>query len=91
MVSDAPAAATVTAAAVVTRAVLCCAGLWEDASFKLQGNLFWPDFWPPGTSSEAQEVVYDMVGLDATTASVSAVCCCVQNKQCRQTLACAHP
>lgn len=53
---------------------MCCAGLWEDASFKLHGNLFWPDFWPPGTSSEAQEVVYDMVGLDATKTAVSAVC-----------------
>jgi hypothetical protein len=47
------------------------AGLFDDASFKLNGNLFWPDFWPPGTSQEAQDVVYDMVGLEADRAWVS--------------------
>lgn len=62
--------------------VLCLAGLWEDASFKLHGNLFWPDFWPPGTSSEAQDVVYDMVGLEATKASVSSICFLIDSWQC---------
>lgn len=50
----------------VSRAVL-----FEDPSFQVNGNLFWPDFWPPGTSQEAAEVVYDIVGLDAKIAAVS--------------------
>lgn len=47
------------------------AGLWEDVSFKLYGNLFWPDFWPPGSNADAEDVVYDMVGLEAKEAAVS--------------------
>lgn len=53
--------------------------LFEDPSFQVNGNLFWPDFWPPGTSQEAAEVVYDMVGLDANIASVSACVCARRN------------
>eukprot|EP00878_Enallax_costatus_P008903 GHUV01009307.1.p1 GENE.GHUV01009307.1~~GHUV01009307.1.p1 ORF type:complete len:671 (+),score=115.05 GHUV01009307.1:370-2382(+) len=36
---------------------------WEDAAFKSQGNLFWPDFWSEKRGSEMQSIVYDMVGL----------------------------
>jgi len=45
--------------------------LWSDAGFKLYGNMFWPDFWPPGSNEDAQDVVFDMVGLEAQVAGVS--------------------
>lgn len=56
-------------------------GLFDDAGFKMYGGLFWPDFWAPGTSEEAQELVYDMVGLDAHQAAVSA-CPTLQAAEC---------
>lgn len=45
--------------------------LWEDAAYKSQGNLFWPDFWSDKRTSEAQEIVHDIVGLKHPQAAVS--------------------
>jgi hypothetical protein len=51
------------------------AELWEDAGFRAQGNLFWPDFWSSAASSsleaEHEEIVYDMVGLEYKQAQAS--------------------
>ncbi|KAF6241948.1 mannosyltransferase putative-domain-containing protein [Scenedesmus sp. NREL 46B-D3] len=39
-------------------------GLWNDASFKATGNLFFPDFWATPASSQEQGLAYDLVGLE---------------------------
>lgn len=48
-------------------------GLWDDASFKATGNLFWPDFWVSPATSEYLDIVYDMVGLKHMEAEASAL------------------
>lgn len=55
---------------------LLLTGLWSDPGFASSGSLFWPDYWPPGTE-EAQEVVYDAVGLKHEVAAVSLLCPCL--------------
>ena len=61
---------TFCAAGCLVVVVVSSAVMWEDASYKLHGNLFWPDFWPAGTNADAQDVVYDLVGLEPEKAAV---------------------
>lgn len=56
---------------VMPRCAAVPTGLWDDASFKATGNLFWPDFWVSPATSEHLDIVYDMVGLKYMEAEAS--------------------
>jgi hypothetical protein len=55
-----------------------CAGLWDDASFKVTGNLFFPDFWSTPADSQEQGVAYDLVGLEHKEAQVGLGTTCLE-------------